>query len=269
MKKLIAMIIAAALLLALASCAGTEPESTTEAPSEAATTVPEETTAAEETTEEETTAEEVTTAAEETTTEAEQTTEEETTAEETTAEETTEEETTVEETTAEETTAEVTTAEETTAEETTAEETQPAPADDRYVYEGISVKKPAGYTFKDFFGLPSGLKNGTDEGTCFFNFSTMDPVEPMTEESAVSFLDSSKAILTNFGNYTINSFKSYEVDGVTVTKLDYVWEIGIIQSLVRVHLADKTTVVQFAVLNTIPEGITEFDSMINTLEIVK
>ena len=264
MKKLFAMLLAAAMLLTLAACAGGE----TETAAETADTVAE-TTGAEETTEAAT--EETTEAAtEEVTTEEEVTGEvltEEITTEEVTAEEVTTEEVTTEEVTTEEvTTEEVTTEEVTTQEVTTEAETQPA-ADDKYEFEGMTLTKPAGYTFKDFSGLPSGLKNGTPDGTCFFNFGTTDPVIPMTEEDVTPFLDS-VALSLPIGAYTVDGFKSYEVNGHTVTKLDYSWENrAIIQSVVRVHFDDYTIVINFATLPTIPEGVTEFNTMIDSMTI--
>ena len=285
MKKIFAILLASAILLTLAACAGTETESTAAEATTAADVTTAETTAEEVTTEEviteevtteEVTTEEVTTeevTTEEVTTEevtTEEVTTEEVTTEEITTEEVTTEEVTTEEVTTEEVTTEEVTTEEVTTEEVTtaAEETQPA-ADDTYEFEGIRVKKPEGYTFKEFSGLPSGLKDGVDAGNCFFNFSTVEAVDLMTDESADAFLEATKAMLPNFGNCTKDGFKSYEVDGKTVTKLDYTWEIGISQSIVRVHLDDHVTVIQFATLTTIPEGKTDFNGMIDSLTIVK
>ena len=234
MKKITAILVAAIMLFAAASCTGA-PAETTGAQTTAAETTAAETTAAE------------TTAAE--------------TAAETTAEET-EAVTTEAETTAEE----QTTAPETTEKETTAAETA-EPAADLYYYDRIYVTKPAGYTFKDFAGLPSGLKDGVQEGCCFFNFGVQSHVEPMTEATANDFL---KGMASQIGDdYTMDGFSTFTVDGVTVTKLDYTWGNGgaIIQSLVKVYFDDGDVVIQFAVLSTMPEGVTEFNDMIKTLGI--
>jgi ABC-type glycerol-3-phosphate transport system substrate-binding protein len=49
----------------------------------------------------------------------------------------------------------------------------------------------------------------------------------------------------------------------------YTWGNGgaIIQSLVKVYFDDGDVVIQFAVLSTMPEGVTEFNDMIKTLGI--
>ena len=56
-----------------------------------------------------------------------------------------------------------------------------------------------------------------------------------------------------------------------MTKLDYVWGNGgaIAQSLVKIHFDDHTIQIQMATLTTIPEGITEFDAIIDSLGIIK
>ena len=262
MKKITAILIAAIMLFAAVSCTGA-PAETTGVQTTAAETTAAETTAAETTTAETTAAE---TAAETTAEE----TETVTTAAETTAEETTKEAVDTDPETTAETTA-VTTEEQTTAPETTGKETTAAetaePAADLYYYDRIYVTKPAGYTFKDFAGLPSGLKDGVQEGCCFFNFGVQSHVEPMTEATANDFL---KGMASQIGDdYTMDGFSTFTVDGVTVTKLDYTWGNGgaIIQSLVKVYFDDGDVVIQFAVLSSMPEGVTEFNEMIKTLGI--
>ena len=281
MKKIFALILMVVIIVTLAACGTGTPETTTgtEAATETKTAAETDavTASAETTTAEETTAE--------VTTEAEQTTKEQTTAagtgteteapETTTEQVTTEKETTVPETTAPETTKEETTAPETTAEkETTALETTAAETEgskipaNAYVFDGIYIIKADNYTFKEFSGFPSGLRNGEAEGTCFFNFGTQMVQDPMTEASAKAFLDSMSGQIGS--DYTLSGFKSYEVDGHTVTKLDYVWGNGgaIAQSLVKVHFDDRVVQIQMATLTTIPEGVTEFDAMMDTLGII-
>ena len=91
----------------------------------------------------------------------------------------------------------------------------------------------------------------------------------MTDATAKVFLDS---IAPQIGaDYELSAFNSYEVDGHIVTKLDYVWGNGgaIAQSLVKIHFEDHTVQIQMATLTSIPEGVTDFDSMIDTLGIIK
>ncbi len=133
-----------------------------------------------------------------------------------------------------------------------------------YQFDRIEVLIPDNYTTKDFSGLPSGLRNGTPDGTCFFNFSKQTHTPTMTEASAKALLDLSPGA----GKYVFRGFESYEIDGVPVTKYDYSWNDGlIIQSVVRVYFAEGDDVIQFAALSTIPEGKPEFDAMIKTLRI--
>ena len=308
MKRIIVILLSAALMLSLAACTGevtdtvTAPETTenvtnneTGEQTGPATTEPEtvapETTGPEEsvpeTTRPETTGPETTgpettegetaesgTAAPETTvpeTTAPTTTAPTTTAPTTTAPTTTAPVTTAPVTTAPETTAPVTTAPVTTAPATTAPETEPASSlpDNAYVYEDIYVINPGNYTFKEFSGYPSGLRNGEIEGTCFFNFATMPVLFPMTEDDARTFLDSSAGTIG--ADYVMSGFKSYEVEGHTVTKLDYIWGNGgaIAQSLVKIHFDDHTIQIQMATLTTIEAGVPEFDAIIDSLGIVK
>lgn len=166
------------------------------------------------------------------------------------------------------TTADVTTEEP----ETTAPETEPVNEipDNAYVFaDRIYVIKPEGYTFKDFSGAPSGLKDGVAEGTCFFNFSLIEPTGVMTEEVARNTLEGQKATIGD--DYTLDSFKTFEVDGVTVTKLDYTWGNGgaIAQSMVLVNLEDKTVFIAYATLTSIEGAFDEFNAMIDTLRIIK
>lgn len=138
------------------------------------------------------------------------------------------------------------------------------PSGTKYDFDKISLTVPENYTLKDFAGLPSGLRNGTPDGTCFFNFSTQSHVSTMTEASCKAQLDSTYGA----GKYVFQGYESYEIDGIPVTKYDYSWQDGlIIQSVVRVYFADNDDVIQFATLSTIPEGKTEFDAMIKTLKI--
>ena len=140
--------------------------------------------------------------------------------------------------------------------------------DKRYYFDRISVIKPEGYTFKDFAGAPSGLKDGVAEGQCFFNFSLIDPTGVMTEEVARNTLEGQKATIGD--DYTLDSFKSYEVDGVPVTKLDYTWGNGglISQSMVLVNFEDKTVFIAYATLTSIEGAIDEFNAMIDSLTII-
>ena len=73
-------------------------------------------------------------------------------------------------------------------------------------------------------------------------------------------------------DYTIDDFKSYEVEGVPVTRLDYTWGNGgaISQSLVKVYFDDHDVVIQYATLTTIPNTCYEdFDEIMATMGIVK
>ena len=165
-----------------------------------------------------------------------------------------------------------TTAPETTKPETTAPETEPVNEipDNAYVFaDRIYVIKPEGYTFKDFAGSPSGLKDGVAEGTCFVNFSLIEPTGVMTEDVARNTLEGQKATIGD--DYTLDSFKTFEVDGVTVTKLDYTWGNGgaIAQSMVLVNLEDKTVFIAYATLTSIEGAFDEFNAMIDTLRIIK
>lgn len=142
--------------------------------------------------------------------------------------------------------------------------------DNAYVFaDRIYVIKPEGYTFKDFAGSPSGLKDGVAEGTCFFYFSLIEPTGVMTEDVARNTLEGQKATIGD--DYTLDSFKTFEVDGVTVTKLDYTWGNGgaIAQSMVLVNLEDKTVFIAYATLTSIEGAFDEFNAMIDTLRIIK
>ncbi len=141
------------------------------------------------------------------------------------------------------------------------------PASAYYTYGKIKVVKPEGYTFKEFAGLPSGLKDGMAEGTCFFNFSVQPHGEEMNEQSAAAFLE---ALAPTIGaDYTNDGFKSYTTkDGLKVTKLDFTWGNGgaITQSLVKVYFDDGDVVIQFANQPLVfPAGSLEFDEMIESM----
>ncbi len=282
MKKIIALMLCAVMAFALVACASKGDDTTADANTEPQTTVTDETTdtAADttgeatdpESTEPDTTeepgTEPVTT--EEPGTEPEST-EPVTTEEPATDPETTAPETTKPETTAPETTKPETTKPETTKPETTVPETEPVKEipENAYVFaDRIYVIKPEGYTFKDFAGAPSGLKDGVAEGQCFFNFSLIDPTGVMTEEVARNTLEGQKATIGD--DYTLDSFKSYEVDGVPVTKLDYTWGNGglIAQSMVLVNFEDKTVFIAYATLTSIEGAIDEFNAMIDSLTII-
>ena len=293
MKKIIALMLCAVMAFALFACASKDNDTTAGANTEPQTTVTDaatdtaaDTTGAAtdpESTEPDTTEEpgtepdqtaDVTT--EEPGTEPESTepvtTEEPATEPTTTAPETTKPETTAPETTKPETTTPVTTAPETTKPGTTAPETEPVNEipDNAYVFaDRIYVIKPEGYTFKDFAGAPSGLKDGVAEGQCFFNFSLIEPTGVMTEDVARNTLEGQKATIGD--DYTLDSFKTFEVDGVTVTKLDYTWGNGglIAQSMVLVNLEDKTVFIAYATLTSIEGAFDEFNAMIDTLRIIK
>lgn len=139
------------------------------------------------------------------------------------------------------------------------------PAGTPYQFDRIEVTVPDNYTLKDFSGLPSGLKNGTAEGTCFFNFSKTAHTAPLTEAMVRVRLDN----VCGAGKYALDGFSSYTVDGTPVVKYDYTWNNGLIiqQSVVTAYFDEGDDVIQFAALSTIPEGKTEFDSMIETLKI--
>ena len=284
MKKIIALMLCAVMAFALVACASKGDDTTADANTEPQTTVTDsatdtaaDTTGAAtdpESTEPDTT-EEPGTEPDQTT--ADVTTEEPGTEPESTEPVTTEEptttapETTKPETTAPETTKPETTKPETTKPETTVPETEPAKEipDNAYVFaDRIYVIKPEGYTFKDFAGAPSGLKDGVAEGQCFFNFSLIDPTGVMTEEVARNTLEGQKATIGD--DYTLDSFKSYEVDGVPVTKLDYTWGNGglIAQSMVLVNFEDKTVFIAYATLTSIEGAIDEFNAMIDSLTII-
>lgn len=290
MKKIIALMLCAVMAFALVACASkdndttaganTEPQTTvtdaatdTAADTTGAATDPESTepdTTEEPGTEPDQTTGDVTT--EEPGTEPDGTTEPATTEEPATEPATTAPVTTAPETTKPETTAPVTTAPETTKPETTAPVTEPVNEipDNAYVFaDRIYVIKPEGYTFKDFAGSPSGLKDGVAEGTCFFNFSLIEPTGVMTEDVARNTLEGQKATIGD--DYTLDSFKSYEVDGVPVTKLDYTWGNGglISQSMVLVNFEDKTVFIAYATLTSIEGAFDEFNAMIDTLRIIK
>ena len=225
MKKMIGLVLAAALLISLSACAGNETETGTDPVASDSRT--EEATDAKTETEEAVTTEEVT-----------------------------EED--------------VTTSTETEPDEATTEaetKTSTEFTDEKYEFDKIYVMKPVNYTFKDFSGVPSGLRNGEAEGTCFFNFMTRPHADVMTEDAAKAFLDT----LVGAGTYEFINFSSYETDGAPVTKLDYSWGEGgaIIQSIVTVYFDTGDDVITFGVLNTIPEGVTEFDDMIKTLGVIK
>ena len=91
----------------------------------------------------------------------------------------------------------------------------------------------------------------------------------MTEETARNTLEGQKATIGD--DYTLDSFKTFEVDGVTVTKLDYTWGNGgaIAQSMVLVNLEDKTVFIAYATLTSIEGAFDEFNAMIDTLRIIK
>ena len=288
MKKITALMLCAVMAFALFACASKDNDTTAGANTEPQTTVTDaatdtaaDTTGAAtdpESTEPDTTEEPGTEPVtnEEPGTEPESTepvtTEEPATDPETTAPETTKPETTAPETTKPETTAPETTKPETTKPETTVPETEPVKEipENAYVFaDRIYVIKPEGYTFKDFAGAPSGLKDGVAEGQCFFNFSLIDPTGVMTEEVARNTLEGQKATIGD--DYTLDSFKTFEVDGVTVTKLDYTWGNGgaIAQSMVLVNLEDKTVFIAYATLTSIEGAFDEFNAMIDTLRIIK
>lgn len=142
---------------------------------------------------------------------------------------------------------------------------------ERYVFENlISVVKPDGYTFYDNYqGFPSGVKDGVADGHCFFNFMIQDPYAPMTEADTTNFLNTTKNNFQGvFGDYTMDGFESYEVDGVPVTKLDWTWENGMSQSVVRIHFDGYCSVViNFAVWSDVEGGVEEFNAMIKTLRV--
>lgn len=275
MKKITALMLCAVMAFALFACASKDNDTTAGANTEPHTTVTDAATdtAADTTgaaTDPESTEPDTT---EEPGTEPDQTTADVTTEEPGTEPESTEPVTTEEPTTtAPETTKPETTAPETTKPETTAPETEPVNEipDNAYVFaDRIYVIKPEGYTFKDFSGAPSGLKDGVAEGTCFFNFSLIEPTGVMTEEVARNTLEGQKATIGD--DYTLDSFKTFEVDGVTVTKLDYTWGNGgaIAQSMVLVNLEDKTVFIAYATLTSIEGAFDEFNAMIDTLRIIK
>ena len=275
MKKIIALMLCAVMAFALFACASKDNDTTAGANTEPQTTVTDAATdtAADTTgaaTDPESTEPDTT---EEPGTEPDQTTGDVTTEEPGTEPESTEPVTTEEPTTtAPETTKPETTAPETTKPETTAPVTEPVNEipDNAYVFaDRIYVIKPEGYTFKDFAGSPSGLKDGVAEGTCFFNFSLIEPTGVMTEDVARNTLEGQKATIGD--DYTLDSFKTFEVDGVTVTKLDYTWGNGgaIAQSMVLVNLEDKTVFIAYATLTSIEGAFDEFNAMIDTLRIIK
>ena len=135
-----------------------------------------------------------------------------------------------------------------------------------YYYEDlVYVEKPEGYTFKEFLGYPAGLKDGVEEGSVMFNFSKGEPSDPRTYDLAVALLET---IRNQIGNYTIDSFSTFSVRGVTVTKLDFAWENrAILQSIVEVYFDDCTAIIQFATTAAFAESKTDFDDMIATLGI--
>lgn len=144
---------------------------------------------------------------------------------------------------------------------------------DLYIFEDlISLEKPEGYTFYDSYlgsGIESGVKDGVPDGTCFFNFMLQGNYSVMTESDITPFLDATRNNFNNaFGPYTVDGFESYVVKDCPVTKLDWTWENGIKQSLVRIHFDGATVVIQFAAWADVPEGIDEFNDMIQTLDII-
>lgn len=259
MKKITALMLCAVMAFALFACASKDNDTTAGANTEPQTTVTDAATD---------TAADTTGAATDPESTEPDTTEEPGTEPESTEPVTTEEPTT----TAPETTKPETTAPETTKPGTTAPVTEPVNEipDNAYVFaDRIYVIKPEGYTFKDFAGSPSGLKDGVAEGTCFFNFSLIEPTGVMTEDVARNTLEGQKATIGD--DYTLDSFKTFEVDGVTVTKLDYTWGNGgaIAQSMVLVNLEDKTVFIAYATLTSIEGAFDEFNAMIDTLRIIK
>ncbi|MBO4422392.1 MAG: DUF4091 domain-containing protein [Clostridia bacterium] len=147
------------------------------------------------------------------------------------------------------------------------EEEKPEVQPDYYEFDRIKVVKPQGYTFKNFSGLPSGLKDGEAEGTCFFNFQVQPHIDPYDESGARALLTELARAIAGV-DYELQNFSSYEVDGVPVTKIDYIWSNGaILQSIVRVYFDTGDVLIQFGVLSTIPDGVGEFDDMINTLKV--
>ena len=112
--------------------------------------------------------------------------------------------------------------------------------------------------------------NPAGPGQCFFIFGSEVRQEIMTEGTAKMFCD---AMSGQIGpDYRIDGFKTYTVDGVTVTRLDYTWGNGgaIAQSLVKVYFDDHDVVIQYATLTTIPNTCyEEFDEIMATMGIVK
>ncbi|MBR6920854.1 MAG: dockerin type I repeat-containing protein [Clostridia bacterium] len=136
------------------------------------------------------------------------------------------------------------------------------------VYFGIME----GYTYYDSYlgsGIPSVVKEGVPDGTCFFNMATQGSYEPFTDESAISFLNATQKNFNNaFGNYTFDGLTTEEIeDGVIFSRLDWTWDNGIQQSLVRIHFDYCTVIIQFATWSTVPDGMEEFDAMMATLGI--
>lgn len=166
-----------------------------------------------------------------------------------------------------------TTAPETTAPETTTEPvTEPVNTvpENAYVFDNIYLIRRDDYRTEDFSGYPSWLKNGVDPGQCFFIFGSEARQEIMTEETAKMFCDAMSGQIG--ADYRIDNFKTYTVDGVTVTRLDYTWGNGgaIAQSLVKVYFDDHDVLIQYATLTSIPNTCyEEFDEIMATMGIVK
>ena len=156
-------------------------------------------------------------------------------------------------------------------EETTEE---PVEERERYVFEElISLEKPEGYTFYENYlntGFESGAKDGVPDGQCFFNFMLQDAYAPMEEKDTDAFLAVNKKNFNGaFGDYTFDDFDSYEVDDCIVTKLDWHWENGMAQSVVRIHFEGYCTIViNFAAWEACLDEVPVFDHMIETLKIV-
>lgn len=86
----------------------------------------------------------------------------------------------------------------------------------------------------------------------------------MTEQDAEQFLDTT----VGPGQYQFYGYKSYQVNGVDVVKIDYSWNSGLIQqSYVRVYFKGADDVIMFGALASIPEGFEEFNDTIETLTI--
>ena len=96
-----------------------------------------------------------------------------------------------------------------------------------------------------------------------FNFSTAAATPLQGEEAMVALAQTAQPVCSILG------YRSFNVDGVDVEQIDYVWASQpILQSMVTVHLEDKNVIILFAALTSIENALEEYTAIINTLGIV-